>query len=168
MSQSLRPLYPVVGTFVLLGLLWWGFDQLLDRRAHPNRDVAVGAEAPERLVLDAGPGGHYMVPGEINGQAVRFLIDTGASHVAVPADMAERLGLSRGAPMIVETAAGRVRAHATRLGSVRVGGFTQYDVRASINPAMATDFVLLGMTFLRHVDISQRDGRLILEPPAGR
>lgn len=168
MSQSLRPLYPVMATFVLLGVLWWGFDQLLDRRAHPNRDVAIGAEAPDRLVLESGPGGHYMVPGEINGQAVRFLIDTGASHVAVPADIAERLGLSRGAPMLVETAAGRVRAHATRLGSVRVGGFTQYDVRASINPAMETDFVLLGMTFLRHVDISQRDGRLVLEPPAGR
>jgi aspartyl protease family protein len=168
MSDALRPLRPVVATFVLLGVLWWGFDQLLDRRAHPNRDITAGAQAPERLVLEAGPGGHYVVPGEINGEAVRFLIDTGASHVAVPGAMAQRLGLSRGAPMAVETAAGRVRAHATRLGVVRIGGLAQYDVRASINPAMSADFVLLGMTFLRHVNISQRDGRLILEPGGGR
>jgi aspartyl protease family protein len=168
MSGALQPLRPMVFTFVLLGLLWWGFDAFLTHRAHPNRGIETGAGAAERLVLDAGPGGHYMVPGEINGERVSFLIDTGASHVAVPAHLAGRLGLARGRPIGVNTAAGRAMAYDTTIDEIAIGGLRARRVRGSINPAMSGDFVLLGMTFLRQVDLSQRGGRLIIEAAGER
>lgn len=167
MSESLRVLRPLILTFAALGLLWWGFDTMLEQRARPNRGIETGAGGAQRLVLEAAPGGHYLVAGEINGHAVDLLIDTGASHVAVPAHIAERLGLERGAMMQVRTAAGTTRAYQTTIDRIAVGGLAVRGVRGSINPAMDTDFVLLGMTFLRHVDLRQQGGRLILQAPAG-
>ena len=165
MSDALRALRPMIAVFALLLLLWWGFDTLLDRRARPNSGLVTGAGAPARLVLEAGPGSHYRVPGEINGQSVQLLVDTGASHVAVPGHIAERLGLRRGPGMRVQTAAGTVRAYATTLDRIEIGGLAVRDVRGSINPSMDADFVLLGMTFLQHVDLRQENGRLILQAP---
>ena len=162
MSEALKPLRPVMATFAVLGLLWWGFDALLERRAHPNAGIVTGPDGDRRLTLEAGPGGHYLVPGEINGATVDFLVDTGASHVAVPAHMAGRLGLTRGRRMQVNTAAGRAVAWDTTIDEIAVGRLRARDIRGSINPNMDSDFVLLGMTFLRHVDMRQRGGRLIL------
>ena len=167
MSSALQPLRPVLATFVLLGLLWWGFDTLLNQRAHPNRALATGADGAQRLVLEASPGGHYLVPGEINGEPVSFLVDTGASHVAVPAHLAERLGLSRGRRIAVNTAAGRASAYDTTIDEIAIGGLSVSRVGGSINPSMNSDFVLLGMTFLRHVDLRQRGGQLIIEAAGG-
>lgn len=166
MPESLRLLTPIALVFVaLISAMWWGFDLFLDLRGSPNRGIATGPGVAERVVLEAGPGGHYFVAGEINGQPVRFLVDTGAGHVAVPGGLADRLGLSRGAPVRVRTAAGTVTAYQTRIDRIAVGGIVVENIRGSVNPAMDGDFVLLGMTFLRHVDISQRGGRLVLEPP---
>ena len=165
MSESPRALAPVAAVFVLLiGAMWWAFDGYLDRRSHPNRDLRTGPGAAARVVLEAGPGGHYAVPGEINGRPVRLLVDTGASHVAVPASLADELALERGPRIRVATAAGPASAYRTRIDRIALGGIELRDVRGSINPSMGGDYVLLGMTFLRHLDFRQEDGRLILEP----
>lgn len=166
MSESLRPLAPVAAVFVLLiGAMWWAFDGYLERRNNPNRDLRTGSQVAERVVLEAGPGGHYAVPGEINGRPVKFLVDTGASHVAVPAALADDLGLERGHRIQVATAAGQTSAYHTRIDRIALGGIELRNVRGSINPSMDADFVLLGMTFLRHLDFRQEGGRLVLEPP---
>lgn len=166
MNQPVSTLAPVAAAFVLLiGVMWWAFDGYLDRRHNPNRDLGTGAGATERVVLEASPGGHYAVPGEINGRPVKFLVDTGASHVAVPAALAEDLNLERGPRIRVATAAGETTAYHTRIDRIALGGIELLNIRGSINPSMDADFVLLGMTFLRHLDFSQKDGRLILERP---
>lgn len=161
----LRTLAPVAGAFaLLLALLWLVFGALLEQRTNPNRALVTGAEGPRRVVLEPGPGGHYAAPGTINGHAVTFLVDTGASHVAVPAGLAADLGLERGPEMRVVTAAGPVRAYHTRIDRIAVGGLALRDVAGSINPAMGGERVLLGMSFLRHLDFRQRGERLVLEP----
>lgn len=168
MQDSLRALTPVIATFALLfAVLWFGMDALVDRRDNPNREMATGADGPQRIELEAGPGGHYRVPGEINGQRVSFMVDTGASHVAVPGGVAEELGLERGAEIRVVTANGTTTAYNTRLDSIAVGGIQLRDVRGSINPSMGGDDILLGMTFLREVEFRQVGGRLILEQRSG-
>jgi aspartyl protease family protein len=168
MQDSLRALGPVIATFALLmAVLWFGMDALVDRRDNPNRDVAAGVDGPQRVELEAGPGGHYRVPGRINGQRVSFMVDTGASHVAVPGGVADELGLQRGAEIRVVTANGRTTAYNTRLDSIAVGGIQLRDVRGSINPSMGGDDILLGMTFLREVEFRQVGGRLILEQRSG-
>ena len=166
MSEALRTLTPVVAVFaLLLGLMWLAFGELLDQRANPNQGIVSGREGPQRIELQPNAGGHYVAPGQINGRDVTFLIDTGASHVAVPAGIADQLGLERGPEIRVVTAAGTTRAYHTRIDRIALGGIEVEDVRGSINPAMGGDQVLLGMTFLREVEFRQIGERLILERP---
>ena len=168
MQDSLRALAPVVAAFaVLFGVLWLVMDALVEGRRNPNAEVVTGGDGPRRIALEAGPAGHYRVPGTINGERVEFLVDTGASHVAVPGDLADALGLERGPEIRVVTANGTATAYHTRIDRIAVGGIELRDVRGSINPAMGGDDVLLGMTFLRALDFRQEGGRLILEQGAG-
>lgn len=164
MGENLRALVPVVVTFALLfGGLYWVLGELADQRQNPNEAVETGERASQRIELVANPAGQYIVPGRINGIEVDFLIDTGASHVAVPADRADTLGLKRGPEMRVQTASGTARAYHTMIERIAVGGIEKRDVRGSINPSMPGDYVLLGMTFLRGIEMRQSGDRLILE-----
>ncbi len=164
MQDSLRALAPVVVAFAgLFAVLWFAMDALVHQRTHPNAGVAAGDDGPGRVELEAGPGGHYRVPGRINGKPVDFLVDTGASHVAVPGGVADGLGLERGAEIRVVTANGTATAYHTRIERIAVGGIVRRGVRASINPTMGGEDILLGMTFLRGLDFRQQDGKLILE-----
>jgi len=169
LPEGVRAIAPVAAAFAaLLGLMVWLFDGLLEQRRHPNHNLAAGPDGPGPVELEPGPGGQYRAPGRINGERVTFLLDTGASHVAVPGGLADELGLERGPETRVVTASGTATAYHTRIDRIELGGLRVDDVRGSINPAMGGDAVLLGMTFLREVDFSQRDGRLILEAPDRR
>ncbi|MEX1082036.1 MAG: TIGR02281 family clan AA aspartic protease [Halofilum sp. (in: g-proteobacteria)] len=167
MNEAGRSLTLVAATFVaLLALMAWGFDLLFERADQPNRDIAAGASGPRVVELEVNRAGQYLVPGEINGEAVNFLVDTGATHVAVPGHVADRAGLPRLGDIAVETAGGRTRASRTVIDRLAVGGIVRRDVRGSINPSMSGDYVLLGMTFLRHLDLRQEGDRLILRESA--
>jgi aspartyl protease family protein len=106
--------------------------------------------------------GHYLVDGKINDQAVTFLLDTGATQVAVPQQLARRLGLQAGAAIMINTANGRATAHRTRLDSLRLGDIVLRDVAALIAPGMEGDEVLLGMSALKQLEFSQKGGTLVL------
>ncbi|MBA4288884.1 MAG: TIGR02281 family clan AA aspartic protease [Pseudomonas sp.] len=106
--------------------------------------------------------GHYVADGAINGQPVTFLLDTGATQVAVPTAVAQRLGLQAGAAILINTANGRATAHRTRLNRLQVGDIVLTDVDALIAPGMDGDEVLLGMSALKQLEFSQRDGVLQL------
>ncbi len=163
MKGALHPLWIVAGSFVaLLAVMTWFFDEALDRRAHPNRALIHAEPGQHEVILLPDRRGHYIAPGLINGVEVTFLIDTGASHVAIPAHLAEPLGLSQGRPVQLLTAAGPVTAHATQIDAITLGGITMHRIGGSLNPAMTGDFILLGMTFLRHLDFTQQSDRLIL------
>jgi len=118
------------------------------------------------VVLESGQGGHYFAEGAINGQAVNFLVDTGATDVALSERAARRMGLDFGPRVTVMTAAGPAPAWITRLDEVQVGALRVNDVRASITPGLGEE-ALLGMSFLKHFSIRQEGGRLIIAP-AGR
>ena len=167
MQQATRSLLGVAAVFVALtALAGWAFDVLLDTRDRPNRGIEAGGAGPERVELERNRAGQYLVPGRINGTEVTFLVDTGATHVAVPAAIAREADLERGAEMPVETAGGRVTAARTTLERVEVGGIRVDNVAGSINPELSSDYVLLGMTFLREIDFSHRGDRLVLETPS--
>ncbi|MNR11501.1 Retroviral aspartyl protease [compost metagenome] len=106
--------------------------------------------------------GHYLLDGRIDGQGATFLLDTGATQVAVPSKLAERLGLERGAPVTVSTANGRVTGHRTQLQDLRLGDIRLTQVPAIIVPGMDGDEVLLGMSALKQLEFTQRDGTLVL------
>lgn len=113
------------------------------------------------VVLDSGVGGHYMANGQINGQTVTFMLDTGATQVALSESLANRLNLKKLMAVDLSTANGMVRGWATMLQTVRLGDIELHDVRATIAPNM-DDEVLLGMSFLRQLEFTQRNNQLIL------
>ncbi len=145
---------------VVLGLLALFFHQWLERREYPNRSLEAGNAGEVRLVQNRG--GHYVAPGWINGQTVRFLLDTGATEVSVPLGVARRLGLDAGPARRVRTANGEIIVYATVLDRVRLGGIALDRVRAHVNPHDRGDTVLLGMSFLRRLELIQKGGQLIL------
>ena len=149
---------------LVLGLLTAFFSGWLDKRDNPNQMVTgVTSDAGVREVnLQQNRSGHYIATGKINDVPVRFLLDTGATNVSVPERVAKRLQLEAGHSERVETANGSITTYFTRLDKVDLGTIQLVDVRAHINPHMDSDEVLLGMSFLRHLELIQRGGALTL------
>jgi len=107
--------------------------------------------------------GMYTTVGSINGLTVTFLVDTGASQVALNADEARRLGIDfrvSGTPTVVGTASGVARAWAVTLDSVKVGSLEMRNVGAVVLEGSTPQHTLLGMTYLGRLEIDN-DGRLM-------
>jgi aspartyl protease family protein len=93
------------------------------------------------------------------------MVDTGATAIAIPKQLAEKLKLERGVPVDLLTAAGPSRGYSTRLASVRLATIEAKDLGAIIAEGLDPEVVLLGMNFLRRLEIDQRGDQLILRPP---
>lgn len=173
-SQGNNPSGPGRGMAIMawvgaLALLTWLFGGLLNERFNPNGEPgsAWQGEGPAEVVLDANARGHYVVAGRINGRPVTLLVDTGATDVAVPQVLAERLGLPRQGGVISQTANGAVAGWRSELSELRIGGIRLRDVPATVLPGMGDDTVLLGMSALKRLELVQRDRQLTLRIPAG-
>jgi aspartyl protease family protein len=120
--------------------------------------------AGHRVVLEADTGGHFVSDGSINGNSTRFMVDTGATLVALSQTEADRLGIAfRDAPRgTAATANGEVPVHRVRLASVRVGSLEVPMVDAVVLPA-AMPHVLLGNSFLGRVRMNRDGERMTLE-----
>ena len=155
----------------LLWLLFIGGGTLLANQWLKERKAAqltVWTEADgvaPKLTLRADRYGQYELTGSANQKDVRFLLDTGATEISIPANMANRLNLTRGRGYPVSTANGQVTVYSTQLDSVSIGPFTLENVSAHINPGMDGDVALLGMSFLRHFEMIQRSGELTISAP---
>lgn len=161
----------VAGWIAVFGLLAWLFSGLLAHDANPNTRLTgqLTDTGVREVVLRRNRAGHYVAQGFINGTAATFLLDTGATQVSVPEAIARAAGLRRGAPGTAMTAAGPVTVHATQLDSVRLGNIELRQVRGHVNPHMPGKEVLLGMAFLKHLELIQRGDTLTLRqhPPGG-
>lgn len=126
--------------------------------------AAPGSTDHSRVVLTAGPGGHFFSGGQINGASVRFLVDTGATEVSMSAQEADRIGLQyrAGTPVLLNTANGAAQGYKIHLNSVRLGGVEVYNVEAIVT-ANPMPFVLLGNTFLTHFQLRQENDSLTLD-----
>ncbi len=134
-----------------------------DRQRNPNQaPQSIHGDGYVELRLASSRQGHYLLNGQINGQGVTFLLDTGATQVAVPEALAARLALERGAPITLSTANGRATGWRTRLDQLQLGDIRLSGVAALIAPGMDGDEVLLGMSALKQLEFTQRDGTLVL------
>ncbi len=155
----------IIAWMLVFGLAYWYFSGWEWRQFNPNPQALVQQQSGE-LVLQRNRAGHYVAEGEINGAKVTFLLDTGASQVALSSQLARQLGLKLGAAIMLSTANGNVIGYQTRLASVRLGPIEMHDVSAVVSDGMDGQTVLLGMSFLRRLEFTQRDGHLILKQPA--
>lgn len=120
--------------------------------------------AAQEIVMPVGLGGHFISNGSINGRAVQFMVDTGATVVALSQGEAERIGLDyRSAPRaLTQTANGPVPVHRVSLGAVRVGEVEVANVEAIVMPAQMP-YVLLGNSFLSRFQMRRDNDVLRLE-----
>jgi aspartyl protease family protein len=158
----------IAAWLLLLGLLTWFFNEQLDRQHNPNRRVmsTTSADGQLQIELERNRFGHYVATGLINSQPVVFMLDTGATDVSVPLSIAEQLGLEKGQPLLYQTANGSIRAWQTVIDEIRLGELRVGPVRASINPAVQGNEILLGMSFLKQLDFNQQGNTLTLKYPA--
>lgn len=148
---------------MLLGILTWFFSAYLDKQYNPNENFLSYRDTGfNEVVLERNRYGHYVASGRINGVPVTFLLDTGATMVSIPGALAERLSLQKGPMIQVMTANGVITVYSTKLNEVQLGSIVLTGVRASINPYMAEEEILLGMSFLKKLDFSQQGEQLTL------
>ena len=154
-----------------------GFASLRDGKAPeprvetaPKHSAVRQRHAPDaggdlEYVVEAGPGGHYLIEAVVNGAPITFLVDTGASDVVLTMDDAERMGLHPRTLRFTQrfaTANGEVRGAPVVLREIRIGQFRLFDVPASVNEAPLR-VSLLGMSFLEQLNgYEVAGGRLIL------
>lgn len=158
----------LVGAWITgLAILWLFFQGIIEEQQNPNREpeARLGKAGTPEVVLKRNRAGHYVANGRINGEDVTFLLDTGATRVALPLALARRLELPLRPGGQSRTANGLVYTWSTVLRSVDLGGLEARQVRASILPNMGGDEVLLGMSYLKRFELIQRGETLTLRPP---
>ena len=153
----------------ILTLLYVFFNDVLMDFNNPNRtpESILDEHGVTQVILQRNRYGHYVTSGGINDQAVAFILDTGATYISVPGTVADRLELPRGAPGLARTANGTVTVYRTVLNSVSIGDIRLHDVKGHINPHMHGNEILLGMSFLKHLDFRQSGDKLILSARGG-
>lgn len=157
----------VLAWIVFLGLLAWWFTNYEESQRNPNQKISsrYTENGLEEIVLQRNRYGHYVATGSINGKPVTFLLDTGATDVSIPEQLANKLKLKRGVRQIYSTANGQITAYATKLKRISLGGIELQNIRASINPSVQGDEVLLGMSFLKNLEFTQRGDTLTIRAP---
>jgi len=124
---------------------------------------AAAASTAQSATLTADTRGHFVVDGQINGGSVRFLVDTGATTVALSSADAGRLGIDyrKGRPALLGTANGTATAYQLKLDTVRVGSIVLNNVDAAVLEGNQMPFALLGMSFLNRMEM-KREGQTML------
>lgn len=124
--------------------------------------IAGGGSSAQTATLYANNAGHFLGEGYINGSPMKFLVDTGASSIALSGSEARRLGLSylNGDTGYASTAAGVVKAYRVSLNTVKIGGIIMHQVEAMVLEGDSPPVVLLGMSVLNRVQM-ERDGMVM-------
>jgi aspartyl protease family protein len=148
---------------IFLGLLTFAFSNYLEKQNNPNQrvDSQYNNEVAE-VRLKQNRYGHYVATGKINHQPVTFLLDTGATLISIPSSIAQKLQLEKGYPSQSRTANGTITVYATRLDSVSIGAIELKNIRGTINPHMEGDEILLGMSFMKHLEMTQKGKLMVL------
>jgi len=151
-----------VGWILIVAVVYWVFHGWHERETNPNRALTAGPTG--EVVLARNRAGQFVAEGEVNGRHVTLLLDTGATHIALSTRLARELKLKLGPPLTVQTAAGATVGYPTRLESVRLAGIEMRDTAALVTDGLEPETVLLGMNFLKRLEMIQRGDELILKP----
>lgn len=152
-----------VAWIIAIGMATWLFSSIESNRLNPNQSpVSTSDKNSIKVELLQNRYGHYLSNGFIDGKEVTFMLDTGATDVAIPGAIEEYLNLRRGQRYYVHTANGKAEVYATRIESLQIGDIVLNDIRASIVPSMEGEEILLGMSALKQVEFRQKGRRLTL------
>ncbi|KTD08571.1 aspartyl protease family protein [Legionella jamestowniensis DSM 19215] len=139
--------------FILLFVFFYSYDNA--GQGHYQINPGMITITPDRQ-------GHYYLDGAINGHPVKLMLDTGATLVAIPENLAKKMKLVGRYDVTIKTAGGEVTGSLTRLDTLAFADFTLQNVKAVIIPGDES-IVLLGMNVLGKFNLSQQGKRLIVK-----
>ena len=148
--------------FLLIGLTFF-FNSMLAKKENPNVTFDYGEN---KVILKPNDRGHYVFTGQINNTKTVFLVDTGATFVSVPLEVANKTNMPKGQEISLNTANGIGRGWRSRIDLLQIGSISIQDVPAVITDGLTSDQALLGMSALKAVRFSTLDGDLIIETNA--
>ena len=156
-TLALLAFWLLVAGALYAGFSWWDSRQRAALRPY--------AESGGQLVIPRQRDGHFYVEGEVNRQPVNFLVDTGASAVAITEALARAAGLPEGSRVTVKTANGTREARRVHGVPIKAGPLAHNDITVTVGLRMgAADEALLGQSFLRHFDVEIGADRMVLRP----
>ena len=149
---------------LIMVLLVFLFQDILDTQQNPNQqpEGTLTSNNVRELVLERNHYGHYVANGLINQHPVTFILDTGATDVSIPGKLAQKIGLKAGIKKHYKTANGIIAVYATSLDRISLGNIELNKVKATINPNVEQLEVLLGMSFLKQLEFTQRGNTLTI------
>lgn len=161
-TSGLGRMMVIITWVIILALLSFFFNQWFKKYKMNTTANIVNSDGIIQTVIERNYLNHYEVEGLINQHKVMFLIDTGASHVVVPGKLADKLQLKQGAPATAITAGGEVEVFQTVIQELVLGHIVLHNVKATINPHMDDDDILLGMSALKNIKFIQENNKLTL------
>ena len=156
-SFKLVTIWLLLGAAVFVGIQWW---------LHHSQQTRFQTHG-EAVEIRRSADGHYHWPGRINGRAVDFLVDTGATGTAIPASLARELRLEALGEVQSNTAGGVVTGQVVR-ADIELRGGVRVDRLHVVALPQLSDSPLLGMDVLGKLRWQQRDAVLRIEPDAVR
>lgn len=150
----------LTAALVWIGIVIAGYF-LIDHLSAPDPVVRSVQTGRYQIVVPVARDGHYYLDGTVNGQPVKFLVDTGASYVSVGSDIARQASLPKGVAGFFNTANGNVEGRIVRSQNVTADIFEISGISVAVMPG-SSEYGLLGQNFLRHFTVSQSGGKLVL------
>lgn len=122
-----------------------------------------GGSNATKIILPIGQGGHFFALGWINNRPIQFMVDTGATTVAMGVSDAERMGIDykKGQMMRMGTANGVAQGWKVKVNTLKIGDIEVYDVDTIVGPNMP--FALLGNSFLNRFNMNKTFDQMVLE-----
>ena len=149
----------VIIALASLAYFEWG-----ERQRVPNQHIGnTAGNGKVSIELQANRQHQYLATGEVNDMPAVFIVDTGATNVVIPQQLAQQAELRAGRASKAMTANGLITVYDTIIPTLSIGPLVMHDVVASINPAMQGRDVLLGMSALKDMEIQQSSGTHTIE-----
>ncbi len=154
----------IIGAWILVLLLFaFFFQQWSKKEEVPHAVEMINEQGEKQTILKRNNNHQYVANGQINQVPVLFLLDTGATEIVIPENIAKKLHLSKGPRTTAITAGGSVEVYSTRIEECVIGHIVLHNLFAIINPRMEGEEVLLGMSALKKINFLQEDDTLILK-----
>jgi aspartyl protease family protein len=160
--------FAIIAWLLLMLLLFMFFQDTINKQLNPNQQLhsVQGQRGETRTVLIRNKNGHYVGTALVNNVPVDFMLDTGATTIAIDADTARTLGLPFGQPIRVSTANGITSAFVSHVESLQLGDIVLHNIPASIVPNLSraggNAEILLGMSALKQLEFHQQGNQLTL------
>lgn len=152
----------IIAMVIALALLTYIFQEALDEQYNPNQSIRTShiSDSYNEIILKRNRKAHYVATGKINGEKAVFLLDTGATYVAIPERLSHHLKLEKGRRIPISTANGRTTGYQTIINELHIGPIELHNIKAIITPNL--EEVLLGMSVLKQLEFTQRGNELII------